>query len=93
MDIDIEKCFDIINHEFLLRRIKHFPAINTSEKWLKCGVITNGVWLEIFEESTPQGNVISPLLCNMFLHGLEAEIGIIYDKKGYVNKRSPSMVS
>jgi RNA-directed DNA polymerase len=71
LDADLKGCFDNINHEALLYKLRTFPALRRKVKaWLKAGCIDNGV----FEESkagTPQGGVISPLLANIALHGME----------------------
>lgn len=70
LDADISKCFDKINHDYLLSKVdcphnmKHLI-----KRWLKCGVMDNGVF-EDTESGTPQGGVISPLLANIALHGM-----------------------
>ncbi|GET43377.1 reverse transcriptase homolog [Microseira wollei NIES-4236] len=74
LDADISKCFDRINHNKLLEKLNTFPSVRRQIKaWLKSGVLDNG---ELFptEMGTPQGGVISPLLANIALHGLEEEI-------------------
>ncbi|MEH1923344.1 group II intron reverse transcriptase/maturase [Nostoc sp.] len=74
LDADIAKCFDRINHEALLRKVNTFPTMRRQLKaWLKAGVIDKG---ELFptNEGTPQGGVISPLLANIALHGMEERI-------------------
>lgn len=68
---DISKCFDQINQEALLKKLNTFPNVYRQIKaWLKAGVLMNG---ELFptETGTPQGGVISPLLANIALHGME----------------------
>lgn len=71
LDADIEKCFDRINHEKLLDKLNTFPKFRRQIKaWLKAGVM-DGAKLFPTEEGTPQGGVISPLLANIALHGLE----------------------
>jgi RNA-directed DNA polymerase len=74
LDADIAKCFDKIKHERLLDKLETYPTLRKKIKaWLKGGVIDAG---ELFptEEGTPQGGVISPLLANIALHGMEKEI-------------------
>jgi RNA-directed DNA polymerase len=74
LDADIAKCFDHINHEALLRKINTFPTIRRQIRaWLKAGVMDNK---QLFptSEGTPQGGVISPLLANIALHGMENRI-------------------
>jgi RNA-directed DNA polymerase len=74
LDADIAKCFERIDPEALLRKSKTFPTLNRLIKqWLKAGVLDNGVFVET-ETGTPQGGVVSPLLANIALHGLETHI-------------------
>ena len=74
LDADISKCFDKINHEALLRKLNTFPTIRRQVKaWLKAGVM-DGQQLFPTNEGTPQGGVISPLLANIALHGMENRI-------------------
>ncbi|MDJ0717893.1 MAG: group II intron reverse transcriptase/maturase [Prochloraceae cyanobacterium] len=74
LDADIAKCFDRINHQALLKKLDTFPAIRRQIKaWLKSG-ITDEKKLFPSDEGTPQGGVISPLLANIALHGLETTI-------------------
>lgn len=74
LDADIAKCFDRINHKALLGKLNTFPLLGRLIKnWLKAGVM-DGKDLFPTEEGTPQGGVISPLLANIALHGLETAI-------------------
>ena len=74
LDADIAKCFDRINHEALLRKLNTFPTIRRQARaWLKAGVM-DGKQLFPTSEGTPQGGVISPLLANIALHGMEERI-------------------
>ena len=71
LDADIAKCFDRIDHDVLLHKLDTTPTIARQVKaWLKSGVLDKGDWLPT-NEGTPQGGVISPLLANIALHGLE----------------------
>ncbi|NES66370.1 MAG: group II intron reverse transcriptase/maturase, partial [Okeania sp. SIO2D1] len=71
LDADISQCFDKIDHNKLLEKIDTFPNFRRQIKaWLKSGVI-NDDFLENTEAGTPQGGVISPLLANIALHGME----------------------
>jgi RNA-directed DNA polymerase len=74
LDADISKCFDRINHEALLKKLNTSPTIRRQIRaWLKAGVMDGG---QLFptSEGTPQGGVISPLLANIALHGMEERI-------------------
>jgi RNA-directed DNA polymerase len=71
LDADISQCFDKINHQKLLNKINTFPVLRRLiRSWLK-----SGIWEgKKFSETTkgvPQGGVISPLLANIALHGME----------------------
>jgi RNA-directed DNA polymerase len=73
-DADISKCFDRIDHKALLYKLNTFPALRRQVKsWLKAGYILNHQWEET-HAGTPQGGVISPLLANIALHGMEQHI-------------------
>lgn len=74
LDADIEKCFDKINHKQLLKKLNSFPTINRQVRaWLKAGYMDNEQFFPT-SEGTPQGGVISPLLANIALHGMEERI-------------------
>ncbi len=71
LDADIAKCFDRINHNVLLDKLNTFPAMRRQIKAWLTSEIKDGFELFPSEEGTPQGGVISPLLANIALHGLE----------------------
>lgn len=74
LDADIQKCFDEINHEYLLEKCNTYPELRKQIKaWLKAGIL-EGEEFAFPEMGTPQGGVISPLLCNIALHGLRESI-------------------
>lgn len=83
VDADIKGCFDNISHEFLMNELSHFPASNLISKWLKAGYIDKRIFYDS-PMGTPQGGVISPLLANIALHGMEETIGIKRSKRGEV---------
>src|SRR6266516_2456810 len=61
-------------HEALLRKLNAYPQLRrTIRGWLKAGAMDNGVFEET-TSGTPQGGVISPLLANIALHGMETAI-------------------
>lgn len=72
LEIDIEKFFDCLNHEELLRRLNAPPAITDAvRRCLKAGVFDQ-VEHAATDVGTPQGGPLSPLLANVALAGLEA---------------------
>jgi RNA-directed DNA polymerase len=77
LDADLTAAFDRIDHERLLSELGSFPAREMIRGWLKAGVIENGRFAPT-EEGTPQGGVISPLLLNVALHGMEHAAGVRY---------------
>ncbi len=71
LDADIAKCFDRINHLALLQKLGITGKVRQQIKaWLSSGVIDQKVFTAT-SEGTPQGGVISPLLANIALHGME----------------------
>jgi len=74
LDADIAKCFDRIDHKALLDKVKTYPTLRRQLRcWLKAGVLENGNYSPT-NEGTPQGGVISPLLANIALHGMEERV-------------------
>jgi RNA-directed DNA polymerase len=71
LDLDLKSFFDNISHEKLVqlieKRIADSRVLRLIQKWLKAGVMEDGVWSET-EAGTPQGAVVSPLLSNVYLH-------------------------
>jgi RNA-directed DNA polymerase len=71
LDADIAQCFDNIDHYALLEKINTFPKFRQQIKaWLQAGVIDGKTFLNT-TSGVPQGGIISPLLSNIALHGLE----------------------
>ena len=81
VDADIKGAFDNINHEFLLRAIGAFPGRELIKQWLKAGYMEAGRIHET-RTGTPQGGLISPLLLNISMHGLEQALDIRYNNRG-----------
>ncbi len=78
LEADIKACFDRISHEWLL---EHIPLPRKIlRQWLKSGYIERSTRYET-EDGTPQGGIISPILCNMALDGLEELIVPRYSGK------------
>jgi RNA-directed DNA polymerase len=85
-DADISKCFDSISHEFLSQEVPKYLYPKGSRlvlKWVKAGIIEKGV-ISIPKRGISQGGVISPLLCNITLNGLENVV-----RKGYPGHNAP----
>jgi RNA-directed DNA polymerase len=82
LDADLAAAFDRIDHSWLLQSLGSFPARDMIAGWLKAGVFETGKGFAPTEEGTPQGGVISPLLLNVALHGLEQAAGVRYRTTG-----------
>ena len=87
LDADISQCFDKINHNKLLIKLNTYPTLRRQIRaWLKAGVM-DGLELKPTERGTPQGGVISPLLANIALHGMESVIKKLALKFNLKDKR------
>ena len=82
VDMDLEKFFDKVNHDILVRklekRIKDQRLIKLIRKYLESGVLINGIKVSS-EKGTPQGGPLSPLLANIMLDDLDKEL----EKRGH----------
>src|SRR5216684_2633152 len=78
LDADLAAAFDKISHGHLLEALGGFPARGMIAGWLKAGIFEAGKGFAPTGEGTPQGGVISPLLLNIALHGLEEAAGVRY---------------
>src|SRR5262245_20410004 len=71
LDADIRSFFDTVNQDWLIRFVEHRVGdrriIRLIRKWLKAGVLEDGI-VTVSDEGTGQGAVISPLLANIYLH-------------------------
>ena len=71
VDADIERFFDTVDHDWLLRFVAHRigdpRVMKLIRQWLRAGAMEEGSVKETLE-GTPQGAVISPLLANIYLH-------------------------
>src|SRR5450759_5213621 len=81
LDADLAGAFDRIDHAYLLDQLGTFPSRGLIADWLKAGVIEEGRFAPS-EEGTPQGGVVSPLLLNVALHGMEQAAGVRYQVAG-----------
>jgi len=77
VDIDLEKCFDRINHDILMgriaKRILDKRILRLIRRYLQAGIMVHGVVQERYE-GTPQGGPLSPLLSNILLDELDKEL-------------------
>ncbi|WP_109505620.1 group II intron reverse transcriptase/maturase [Nocardioides speluncae] len=81
LDADLAAAFDHLNHDHLGESLGTFPGRGLVAQWLKAGVIEDGRFTPT-EEGAPQGGVISPLLMNVALHGMESAAGVRYHQTG-----------
>nr|MDO8108695.1 group II intron reverse transcriptase/maturase [Candidatus Sigynarchaeota archaeon] len=81
-DADISKCFDCIDHEALMKKIGANPFSGIIKAWLKAGAVSVSGF-EKSERGTPQGGVISPLLANIALDGMERLFGALSKTNKY----------
>ncbi len=89
LDADLTAAFDKIDHNHLLTRLEGFPAKGMIRQWLKAGVVEKGHFTPT-DDGVPQGGVISPLLLNVALHGLEEVAGVRYYQTGnYAGQSKP----
>jgi RNA-directed DNA polymerase len=77
LDADLKAAFDRIDHHHLLGQLGGFPAREQVRDWLTAGVVDQGLFTRT-EEGTPQGGVVSPLLLNVALQGMEHAAGVRY---------------
>ena len=81
LDADLASAFDLIAHDHIQSMIGTFPARGMIRAWLKAGVVEQGR-LHRTEDGVPQGGVVSPLLLNIALHGMEQAAGVRYHPTG-----------
>ncbi len=92
LDADLSKAFDRIDHDRLLDALGQFPARDLIAAWLKAGVFEPGKGFAPTEEGSPQGGIVSPLLMNVALHGLEEVAGVRYQPNGWAQPGSPLLI-
>ena len=85
LDADLAQAFDRLGHDHILRMLGTFPARGMVAQWLKAGVVEQGR-LHRTEDGVPQGGVVSPVLLNVALHGMEEVAGARYTTGKYAGR-------
>ena len=89
VSVDLSKYFDTLNHELLMtllhRQIQDMRVLRLIKKYLKSGVMENGVICKT-EEGSPQGGPLSPLLANIYLNEFDWEMYRRGGKAGSVRR-------
>ena len=88
LDADLEAAFDRLNHDHILRSLGSFPARELVRRWLGAGVMEDGR-VTLTREGVPQGGVISPVIMNVALHGVEQAAGVRYWEGGATLRAVP----
>jgi RNA-directed DNA polymerase len=86
LEADIKGCFDNISHEHILKTIGQVPGRELIKQWLKAGYVEGEMFHET-ESGTPQGGIISPLLANIALDGLDILLSQYKKTKTYQTTR------
>jgi len=82
LDADLAAAFDQLDHSYLLGQLATFPGRGLVAAWLRAGVIDQGRFAPT-ERGSPQGGVISPVLMNVALHGMEEAAAVRYHPDGH----------
>jgi RNA-directed DNA polymerase len=88
LDADLEAAFDRLSHDHILRSLGSFPARELIRRWLRAGVLEDGR-VTLTREGVPQGGVISPVIMNVALHGMEQAAGVRYWEGGSTLRAVP----
>ena len=91
LDADLAGASDRISHDHILDQIGGFAEKGMIAAWLRSGIVESGR-LHRTEEGTPQGGVVSPVLLNIALHGMQAAAGVRYLSTDSVRVDSPALV-
>src|SRR5699024_5022953 len=74
LDADLKAAFNNIDHDHLLSMLDGFPAKGDIRAWLKAAILEQGEFAAT-DAGAPQGGIISPLLLNVAMHGMEEVAG------------------
>lgn len=89
LEADIQGCFDNIDHDWLIANVPMDKVI--LRKWLKAGYM-EGNALSPTQSGTPQGGIISPVLANFALNGLEQVLRAVFKNKHQFDKAKVNLV-
>ena len=95
IEADISKCFDSVDHKKLLeiigRRVQCQKTVALIKSALKAGFVDMGQLSAQADVGTPQGSVLSPLLCNIYLHELDLFMNTLAENtnKGKRRRQNP----
>lgn len=87
LDADIKGAFDNISHEFILNNLEYTPGREFIKQWLKAGYVESHVFNKT-DKGTPQGGILSPLLANIALDGMDNWLSRITETKVYGNTKN-----
>lgn len=85
---DFKSCFNNLDHNFILEQINGFPYLKLVERFLKAGYVDNNIFNRT-DKGTPQGGILSPLLANIALNGMEECLNITYKEITYNKNGKP----
>jgi RNA-directed DNA polymerase len=80
LDADVKSAFDNISHEHILKRLGNIPGRELIKQWLKAGYVEADI-LHATASGVPQGGVVSPVIANIALDGLQQ---LLDGKLGFV---------
>jgi RNA-directed DNA polymerase len=87
LDANIEKCFDKIDHKYLVNKLNTIKMFNHQiQAWFKAGILDpkDKDSSKINDSGTPQGSVLSSLLMNIALHGMEDYVTKELEKRNQI---------
>jgi len=77
---DFSSGFDTLNHDWILDQLGNFPGKILISKWLKAGYVHSNMF-DMTDRRMLQGGIISPLLANVAMNGLDEALGITYERE------------
>ena len=87
LETDVAKCFDRIDHQALCEKLNTIPRLTRQIRaWLRAGVM-EGDRFQATPTGAAQGSIVSPLLANIALHGMEKDL-----QKAFKGKSRPTLI-